>query len=295
MLPSLDTLLKPRTMACLRRSLSYQLLQTSLSIRHFSSSKPAYIRKVKPRPAPTKAKLAARERKKALKARKNIYEHEKMPLADAIKILRAVEVARPNSTFELVVKTAMKRGSTIPKGRINLPREAKPKSKDRVLAFAEGRQAEEAKRAGVEFVGGTELIEGVINGRYPATIYLCTPSLIRAITPKLGRILGPRGLMPSERRGTVTEDIAGYLRRISVSSEWKGDKAGTIRSAIAKMSFPVEDVIRNVRHFLSVVKAATGNTVDKSDQSKSGPKPVNAITRVVLSSTQGPGIQVSDA
>lgn len=75
----------------------------------------------------------------------------------------------------------------------------------------------------------------VANGRYPATVYLSTPSLIRAITPRLGRILGPRGLMPSERRGTVTEDIAGYLRKISGSSEWRGDKAGTIRSAIAKV------------------------------------------------------------
>lgn len=153
-----------------------------------------------------------------------------------------------------MIKTAMKRGTTIPKGRINLPREAKAKPKDRVLVFAEGRQADEARRAGAEFVGGTELIEGVrhqllfcyktfdmfrtlqvANGRYPATVYLCTPSLIRAITPKLGRILGPRGLMPSERRGTVTEDIVGYLRKISGSNEWKGDKAGTIRSAIAKV------------------------------------------------------------
>ena len=72
-----------------------------------------------------------------------------------------MEVARPNSTYELVIKTAMKRGTTIPKGRINLPREVKAKTKDRVLVFAEGRQAEEAKRAGADFVGGTELIEGV--------------------------------------------------------------------------------------------------------------------------------------
>lgn len=60
-----------------------------------------------------------------------------------------------------MIKTAMKRGTTIPKGRINLPREAKAKPKDRVLVFAEGRQADEARRAGAEFVGGTELIEGV--------------------------------------------------------------------------------------------------------------------------------------
>lgn len=67
-------------------------------------------------------------------------------------------------------------------------------------------------------------------------MFLCTPALIRAITPKLGRVLGPRGLMPSERRGTVTEDIAAYIRRLKGTSEWKGDKVGTIRAPIAKVS-----------------------------------------------------------
>ena len=152
-----------------------------LCTRPFSASSALLIRKVKPRPAPTKAKLAAKERKKALKARKNFYENEKMTLASAINVLRvrppslfplrlltarrpppqAVEVTRPNSTFELTIKTAMGRGTAIPKGRINLPREAKTKTKDRVFVFAEGRQAEEAKRAGAEFVGGTDLIDAV--------------------------------------------------------------------------------------------------------------------------------------
>lgn len=75
--------------------------------------------------------------------------------------LQAVETTRPYATYELTVKTQMGRGSTIPKGRINLPREAKVKTKDRVLVFAEGRQAEGAKRAGAEFVGGVEMVEAV--------------------------------------------------------------------------------------------------------------------------------------
>ncbi len=67
-------------------------------------------------------------------------------------------------------------------------------------------------------------------------MFLCTPELLRAITPKLGRVLGPRGLMPSERRGTVTDDVAGYIRKLKGTTEWKGDKAGTIRAPIAKVS-----------------------------------------------------------
>ena len=80
----------------------------------------------------------------------------------------------------------------------------------------------------------------IIQGRHSATMYLCTPDLIRAITPRLGRVLGPLGLMPSERRGTVTDDIAGFIRRLQGTSEWKGDKVGAIRTPIAKVSAGIE-------------------------------------------------------
>ena len=75
--------------------------------------------------------------------------------------MQAVEVASPSGTYELVVKTAMIKGTTIPKGRFSLPRETKEGSKDRILVFAEGQQAEDAKKAGAEIVGGLELIEPV--------------------------------------------------------------------------------------------------------------------------------------
>lgn len=130
---------------------------------------------------PTKAQLAAKARKKALKAKKNTYSGERMTLDDAINVLRvrrarshscvllltcihvpqAVEVAAPNSTYELVIKTLLERGAAIPKGRYSLPRETKQTSHDRILVFAEGKAADEAKRAGADIVGGPELIDGV--------------------------------------------------------------------------------------------------------------------------------------
>ena len=67
-------------------------------------------------------------------------------------------------------------------------------------------------------------------------MYLCTPELIRQVAQKLGRVLGPLGLMPSERRGTVTDDIAGFVRKLQGTTEWKGDQAGAIRQPIAKVS-----------------------------------------------------------
>lgn len=133
----------------------------------------------------------------------------------------------------------------------------------------------------------------VLHNRFQATTILCTTALIKAITPKLGRVLGPLGLMPSERRGTVTDDIAGYLQRIRGTSEWKADKSGNIHmpiamvlptnvrcdpssSSIFQMHFAIEDVVKNVRHFMSSVKRATGNMKEAEDsrQSKnSGAKP----------------------
>ncbi|KZT72932.1 ribosomal protein L1 [Daedalea quercina L-15889] len=269
--------------------------RTWQSCRQFHGSQVVLARRDKQKVvALTKSQLAAKARKKALKSRKNFYAGEKMTLEDAINVLRAVEVAAPNSTYELVIKTLLTKGTAIPKGRYSLPRQTKEVSQDRILVFAEGKIADEAKRAGADIVGGQELVDGIISGRHQASMFLCTPDLIRAITPKLGRVLGPRGLMPSERRGTVTADIAGFIRKLKGTSEWRGDKEGTIRTPIAKMNFPIADVVRNVRYFMRVIKEATGNLVDLESRD-SNKKPQTAITRVVLSSRQGPGITISDA
>ncbi|KAG6883794.1 hypothetical protein C0993_003697 [Termitomyces sp. T159_Od127] len=246
---------------------------------------------------PSKKAAAAKARRKAVLAAKKIDRSEFLSFADAIAVLRAVEVASPNSTLDLYVKTEIKNGVAVPKGRVNLPREAKAMTEDKILVFAEGRQAEEAKKAGAHFVGGPELIDGVINNRFKATTILCTPDLIRAITPRLGRVLGPLGLMPSERRGTVTDDIAGYLQRIRGTSEWRADKTGNIHMPIAMMHFTIEDMMKNIRHFMASVKRVTGNTKEAEDSRKlknSGAKPVTNISKVLLSSRQGPGIQILD-
>ncbi|KAF8079066.1 ribosomal protein L1-like protein [Lyophyllum atratum] len=274
-----------------RANLSFQRQFTTTQILSAKRQKQSKIR------VPSKKAAAAKARRKGAIAAKAIDRSEFLTLSDAIAVLRAVEVASPNSTLDLYVKTDIRNGVAVPKGRVNLPREAKAMSEDKILVFAEGRQAEEAKRAGAHFVGGPELIDGIINNRFKATTILCTPDLIRAITPKLGRVLGPLGLMPSERRGTVTDDIAGYIQRIRGTSEWRADKTGNIHMPIALMTFPIEDMLKNIRHFMASVKRVTGNTKEADDSRKlknSGAKPVTNIAKVVLSSRQGPGIQILD-
>ncbi|KII94020.1 hypothetical protein PLICRDRAFT_101348 [Plicaturopsis crispa FD-325 SS-3] len=268
--------------------------------RQFSTSHALLApRKVTKIRTPSKKAMAAKlkKREKIERIEKMQYEKEKMPLNNALAVLRAVEVSRPKATYEITIKTQMKRATAVPKGRIKLPRDVKERPKDKILVFADGRAAEDAKKAGADIVGGAELVEAVVNGRANATIYLCTPNLIRAITPKLGRILGPRGLMPSERRGTVTDDIVAYIDRLQGSTEWKGDQSGYIRYPIAKLHWPIEDVERNIRHFITVVKRAANQKVDEGNKKSAAPatgKPVIPIDRVVLSSTQGPGIIISD-
>lgn len=164
----------------LRLDQSFVVIQNQVLARQFSHSHVLQARHfVKKKPL-SKGQLANIARKKALKKGKSIFDAEKMTLADAIHVLRvsiltsdlptfltlsttvqSVEVASPNAAYELTVKTEMPRGAPIPKGRISFPKEPKPRTKDRILVFAEGRAAEEAKRAGADIVGGLELIDGV--------------------------------------------------------------------------------------------------------------------------------------
>ncbi|KAF9270815.1 ribosomal protein L1 [Marasmius fiardii PR-910] len=283
-----------------RQSCRYTGLYFTLTpfYRGFSTTLPTQVGRKKNESnirIPSKKAMAAKAKRRAAKAALAAAKVEKLSLMDAIGVLRAVEVASPTAMYELYIKTEMGNGVAVPKGRFKLPREAKAQAEDKILVFAEGRQAEEAKKAGAHIVGGPELIDGILNNRIRATTYLSTTSLIRAITPRLGRFLGPQGLMPSERRGTVTDDITGYIERIQGTSEWKADKKGNIHMPIASMHFSIEDVVRNFRHFMTSVKKATGNTKEtQSRSSKDANKPVTPINKVILSSTQGPGIRISD-
>ncbi|KAJ3826098.1 ribosomal protein L1-like protein [Lentinula raphanica] len=144
--------------------------------------------------------------------------------------------------YELYVKTEMGSGSAALKGRFKLP---KARAEEKILVFTEGRQAEEAKKAGAQTVGGIEFNEGILNNRVRATTYRSATSLIRAITPRLGRFLGQQGLMPSKRRGTVTDDITGYIERIQCTSEWKAVKTENIHMLIGSMHFSIDEVVRN--------------------------------------------------
>lgn len=138
---------------------------------------------------PSKKMQAIKAQRRALKAQKNAFAHEKMTLEEAIAVLRvsssntsdtplynftllkAVEVAKPEAAYELVIKCKLERGMAVPRGRINLPRDAGAKRAETILVFAEGRAAQEAKNAGADIVGGLELVDGVRLLIYSSTEY----------------------------------------------------------------------------------------------------------------------------
>lgn len=169
----------------------------------------------------------------------------------------------------------MGNGIAVPKGRYKLPRDAGNVKGDVILVFAEGKLAAEATRAGAHHVGGMELCDAIVSKKLtPApTVFLSTTAFAKPVAARLGRYLGPLGQMPSERRGTVTDEIGNYIDKLKASYEWKADKTGRIFASIGKMHFPADDIVKNFRHFMDSVKDATGNLQKKGFQPKGSTKP----------------------
>ncbi|KAJ7610969.1 ribosomal protein L1-like protein [Roridomyces roridus] len=286
------------SLPCRRSAVVASIFSNPARISRQFTTTPALLAKkgqTSTRRIPSKKAMAAKLKRRAAKEAKLVDHSNDMSLDAAIAVLRSVEVARPDVCYELFVKTDLRGvGLAVPKGRINIPREPKPKAEDTILVFAEGIQSEEAKRAGAQIVGGTELIEGVLSGRLRANTILCTPALIRAITPRLGRFLGPLGLMPTERRGTVTDDIQGYIKRIKNSAEWKADRTGNIRMPIGRMDFSIDEVVTNFRYVMESIKRVTGNLKQRDARDDNNQKRVTPITKVTLSSRGAPSIPISD-
>jgi large subunit ribosomal protein L1 len=154
----------------------------------------------------------------------------------------------------------------------------------RVLAIAGGEKQKEAQEAGADFVGGDEVVEKIMGGWTDFDAVVATPDMMRAVG-RLGKVLGPRGLMPNPKTGTVSVDIAKAIREIKAGKvEFRVDKTGNLHAPVGKTSFPSERLIDNAHALVdSVVRA----------------KPSAAKGRylkvVTVSSSMGPGIRIDTA
>lgn len=143
--------------------------------------------------------------------------------------MQALESDRPDNAFEIEIITRVDKSAPPLRGRVSLPRDVRRKE-EVVLVFAEGDLATLALSAGATHVGGEELCAQVLSGEIQPTKVICTPSLLSTITPKVGRFLGPKGLMPNPKRGTVREDMDVAVQEAKGLMDWREDRQGHVRA-----------------------------------------------------------------
>jgi large subunit ribosomal protein L1 len=202
-------------------------------------------------------------------------------LAEAVKLVKE----RANAKFDETVEIAMNLGvdprhaDQMVRGICNLPSGSGRKL--RVAVFAKGAKAEEAKKAGADVVGAEDLVETVGKGTIDFDRCIATPDMM-PLVGRLGKVLGPRGLMPNPKVGTVTMDVAGAVRGAKGGAvEFRVEKAGIIQAGVGKASFTADQLTVNVKAFVDAVLKAR-------PQGQKG----TFVKKISLSSSQGPGVKV---
>ncbi|MEA2935117.1 MAG: large subunit ribosomal protein [Variibacter sp.] len=219
--------------------------------------------------------------KRYTEAREGIDRTKLYPLADAVKMVKQ----RSKSKFDETIEVAMNLGvdprhaDQMVRGVCNLPNGSGRTV--RVAVFARGPKADEARAAGADIVGAEDLVEKVSGGSIEFDRCIATPDMM-GLVGRLGKVLGPRGLMPNPRVGTVTMDVTAAVKGAKGGSvEFRVEKAGIVHAGIGKASFPEDKLVENIRAFADAVSKA---------------KPAGAkgtfVQRIAVSSTMGPGVKV---
>jgi len=222
--------------------------------------------------------------KKYQEAKKKLQDKAINDFADAVKLAIEASVAKFDETVDLAVRLGVdpRHADQMVRGTVVLPNGL---GKDvKVLVFAKGEKEKEALDAGADFVGGDDLIEKIKGGWFGFDKAVSTPDMMGTVG-KIGRLLGPRGLMPNAKTGTVTFDLAKAVKELKAGKiDFRVEKAGIVHAPMGKVSFGVEKIVQNVRAFLDTIirlrPAASKGTYLKS---------------IAISTTMGPGIKIDAA
>jgi large subunit ribosomal protein L1 len=202
-------------------------------------------------------------------------------IEEAIPLVQKVKFAKFDETVELAMRLGVdpKHADQMVRGTVVLPH-GLGRSK-RVLAIAGADKQKEATDAGADYVGGDEVVEKILGGWTDFDAVVATPDMMRAVG-RLGKVLGPRGLMPNPKTGTVTTDIAKAVQEIKAGKvEFRVDKTGIIHAPVGKSSFPSANLIANAHALVdSIVKAKPAAAKGKY------------LRSVTVSSTMGPGVRI---
>ena len=219
--------------------------------------------------------------KKLAKAREGIDREHLYPLTDAVKMVKERASAKFDETIEIAINLGVdpRHADQMVRGVVTLPNGTGRTL--RVGVFARGAKAEEAKAAGADVVGTEDLVEKVQGGAIDFDRCIATPDMM-PLVGRLGKVLGPRGMMPNPKIGTVTMDIANAVKGAKGGSvEFRVEKAGIVQAGIGKASFSEEKLIENIKALADAVVKA------KPAGSKG-----TYVQRVAVSSTMGPGVKV---
>lgn len=218
--------------------------------------------------------------KKYTAARAQVEERP-YALDEAIPLVQKLKFTKFDETVELALRLGVdpKHADQMVRGTVVLPH-GLGRTK-RVLVVANAEKQKEAEQAGADHVGGEELVEKIAGGWTEFDAVVATPDMMRAVG-RLGKVLGPRGLMPNPKTGTVTVDIAKAVQEIKAGKvEFRVDKTGIVHAPIGKVSFPTENLLANAH--------ALVDSVIKAKPSAAKGKYLKSLT---ISSTMGPGVQV---
>ncbi len=200
---------------------------------------------------------------------------------EAVKIIKARAKAKFDETVEIAMNLGVdpKHADQMVRGVCNLPNGSGRTA--RVAVFAKGAKADEAKAAGADIVGAEDLVEIVSKGTINFDRCIATPDMM-GLVGRLGKVLGPRGLMPNPRVGTVTMDVTGAVKGAKGGSvEFRVEKAGIVHAGVGKASFTEAALVENIKAFVDAV-------VKAKPQGSKG----TYLKKVSLSSTMGPGLKV---
>lgn len=220
---------------------------------------------------------------KRMKAMEDKLPKTKAPisLTEAVKLLKEFNTTKFDQTVEISMRLGIdaKQSDQLVRGSVVLPHGIGKSV--RIVVFAKAAKAEEAKAAGADVVGDADLADKIKGGWLDFDVCIATPDMMGLVGP-LGRVLGPRGLMPSPRAGTVTPDVTKTIQEYKAGKvEFRNDKGGIVHGIVGKLSFDAEKIEENISAFIAYVNSLKPATI-KGVYVKS----------ISLSATMSPGINV---